>query len=644
MSLPAQKKAEIISFTDLSGGVNLNDPAISLRNNEVANALNVRFDASGFGRHGGAENLTTKDDCDDYLDGLFTHCEVDGTKHLYTAFGNKLYEVNTTTGELTELFSIGGTGECWGGSHFGTFYMANGASVVKVEGSTASRVGIAPPSGVTATGYTSGGSLPDGVYKIYACYARKVSGLNILYSKGQLVANVTISGGGGNGHVRLENFANSSDGQVNNKVAFMTDADDSTYYQYGETDDNSTLLIDIVDDSNKQNAITYSAYAANNNLPENFEYLLAFDNRIWGVVGNVLYYSLKSAPNATYNLERFPALNKIEYPYQITGLFTIGKHLCINTACHGVIIQPEADINARYEHIEQKESFKYMRSVADWRGGKIGLTHDKLGFFSPVTLKFEEWDYGVNIRPVLNKIWTTSSENFQPCGITVRRPDRIEYLLSFRDTSVNEVCNNRTWVLNLSGTEFLSRKQFVAPWECVGRGFNYVAADCENNLYFGQSFDGSSTIYTEDDQNTTHVGIYDDDGAYIDSSENMAMSLLTRVINKNLFTKTSIENIRGLYTIKDSITIDIFIADNQSRNSFQTVTVEDAAMSQSLWGSMIWGEDNWASEGDQQDEIKVDDGVFGYTWYLKIAQSANDKDLSVRQIDVLTLLETGRGI
>jgi hypothetical protein len=643
MTLPADKKLQLVDFSDCSGGVNLVDPAISLPDSQCADALNLKFKKRGFSRHMGCENLTAKDACTDYLRGLFAHETVSGTDYLYTAFGGKLYSISKTTGALTELYDLTGTEEFWAGSHFGTFYAANGASVIKVEGTTASPVGIVAPSGTTAAGATSGGSLADGTYGIYVCYSRKISGLNVLFSKGQLVSSVTISGGGGNGKITFSNFANSSDGQVNNKVVFMTDADGSTFYQYHETDNNTTTSFDITSDSAKNNSITYTAFASTNDRPGNLTFLFAFDNRLWGVINNVLYYSLKSAPNSTYNLERWPALNKIEYPYRITGLFSIGKHLCINTAGNGIIIQPNADVTARYEHIETRESFKYMRTVADWRGGKIGLTNDKVGFFSGETFQFEEWDYGVNIRPILKEIWAAPSTNFQPVGITLRREDRIEYALSLRDTRVNLTNNNRTYVLNLSRTMFVNRDQYRAPWEIVGRGFNYACVDDDNTAYFGQSFNGSSTIYKELTTATTEVGIYSDTGTYLDEAANMPALWQSRTVLKNLFAKQIIETVRKLISIKADLSVGIFIADDQSRSATQEMTVQEAGLNQSVWDTMLWG-DNWSSEGDQMAEVKAYDGEFGYTWYLRLEQTANDVEFNVSIINVLVTNETGRGI
>lgn len=627
----------------MSGGVNVTDPAVSLRPNEVRDCLNARLLLRGFERWPGAENLPAHGVVTDFFRGEFHHSEVDGTDHLFTVFGGKLYEINKSTGAKTELYDMTGSGEAWGGSHFGTFFCANGSSVVKVEGSTAYQVGITPPTGVTAAGATSGGSLADGTYKLYAAYARRVSGVNVLYSTGQSIADVVISGGGGNGKITISNFANSGDGQVGNKVIFMTDAGGSTYYQYHQTEDNTTTTFDIVDASNKQTAITYTAYSQPSARPGNFTFLFAHNNRLWGIIGNVLYYSMKATPTNTYNLERFRPLDYIKYPYQLTGIFAVGKHLCLNTAENGVIVQPLADVTAPYEHLEQRQSFKYMRTVGDWRGGKIGVTNDRVGFFDPTTMQFEEWDYGKNIRPALTQIWANATSDFQPCGITYRRADRIEYQLSFRDTRVGSYNNNRTYALNLSRTTFLDAENFKAPWEIVGRGFNYVCVDGDNTLFMAQSRDSAGTVYKEDSTSTTEVGIYDDDGSYISTAQNMRMWVTTRTVLKNLFTKQVIDNIRGLYRIAAPITVGVYIADDSSKSVTQEISLADAAMEESLWGTMVWG-DNWAGEDEQMDEIKIYDGVHGYTWYLKLSQTGDDSDCVVTQLDVLLKNATGRGI
>lgn len=645
MSLAASKKDDVISFADLTEGVNINDHAISLNPNQLSDSLNVILLKRGFKRHPGAVNVTAKGACTDYFRGMYHHSNLSGTNFLYEVHGGKVYSVNKTTGALTELYNMTGQGEIWASSSNGKLFMCNGTAVIKIEGATAYRVGIAAPSGVTATGSTSGGSLADGVYKLYASYARRVSSTDVLYSKGQAISDVTISGGGGAGKITIAGFSNSSDTQVGNKVIWMTTADGSTYYLYDSTGDNTTLTWDITSATPDNTAITYDAYAMNNDLPGAFTFLFIMDKRVFGVIDNIIYYSMKGATE--YDLERFPTKNNITYPYKITGLFACGGHLCINTAENGVIIQPNADVTAKFEHIEQFTSFKYMRTVAEWSGNKIGMTSDRIGVFRSDTLKFEPFDYGFNIKKVLQRVWVKDDSNHIPCGQVYRRDNRNEYQLSLMDTDVNETNNNRTYILNLSRTIFQNIDNYKTPWEIVGRGYNYSAVDSSNTLFMAQSFNGSSTIYKELSTHSTEVGLYKDAGTYLDTATDMSMHITTRVISKNMFTKMIIENLRVLFKSSKISNILVTIEDDPAK--LITQNTEAYSYGQTLWDAFNWAATNettpvWSAENLMQYEFKGDLGVFGYSWSLKFSQTADDIDFMVAEIDVKVTSETGRGI
>jgi hypothetical protein len=637
MSLPAGKKLKIISFSDLSAGININDPAVSLRDTECADALNAIFLKNGWKRWPGAKNLTAKGAISGSLRGLFNHRETNGTGHLFCVFGGGLYEIDRSSGALTLLYDMGGDSPAWGCSQKGVFFCTNGSSTVKVEGSTAYRVGIAAPAGATVTAATSGGSLADGVYDIYLGYYREVGGAQVLYSKGYYVGQKTISGGGGAGKFTVAAEAAFADPQVTGRVIWMASPGVSTYYLWKTNAGNGAF--DVTDSTPENSALTYSAYAASNDLPGALTFLMAFDNRLWGLIDNVMYYSNKGA--TVYDYEIWQPTSFVAYPFQANGLFSCGRHLCVNTVENGVIVQPNADVGARFEHFEQKTSFKYMRTVDDWSGNKIGWATDRIGVFSKDTFTFEPWDYGYNIKSKLVTADANVNSEAYPCGVVGRRNNRNEYLLSFLDTRVNEQCNNRTWVLNLSRTGFYDIDNYKTPWEQVGRGFTFVCRDADNVLFFGQSKVGEATVYIENGNNAKEIGIYGDSGEYIDTATAMRMYVLSKTVRENMFTKMIIENIRALIRILETGTMLITIQDNPTQTISQLTDV--SAVGVVLWDNFNWG-DNWTNANLNQYEYKADCGVFGYTWNLKFSQEADDIDLEVSQFDVLVTAETGRGI
>jgi len=635
MGLPANKKQKLYSLATITGGVNINDPATSLPDSQASVALNIMFGKTGFTRWCGCQNLTEKDAIAGYLRGLAHSAEISGTNHLFTMCGGKLYEVNVSTGALSSaLYDATGTGEMYGGVHWGKFFATNGAKTFKVEASTAYQIGITPPSAGNVAA-AAGGTLPDGVYKVCMAYARKESGLNVLYSQGYLVGSVTL--GGGNNTVAVTNFANSADAQVNNKVIFMTLANGTTYYYFAETGNNTTTSISISSDTSN-NAITYEKDLLPSGLPAAFTRMICFDNRIFGVLGNRLYYSLKSY--SPYDIERFPSGNYIDYPFQITGLFTLGRYLYLNTADNGIMIQNVDDLGSRFEHIEKRVSFKFLRTIVDWNGGKLGLTKDGLGFFDGE--KFQDFDYAYNIRPAIQTMYTTADANFQPVAIVINRGNRKEYHLSFRNTTINSTNNNRTYVLNLSQTFYQDSQNFRTPWEVIGRGFNYVAMNSSGGVYYGQSFLNSSTIYQELQTHTTQKGIYDDTGTYLDAATNMTIAFSTKTFNENMFTKVIIGEAAILAQLGSVAKLSVNIADDPSKVISQDTDVSSYASA--TWDNFLWDESLWSVESQQRVPLKGKQGVFGYAWYATFSQTADDPTFTLSSIDLLLTTETGRGI
>jgi hypothetical protein len=662
MTGPLNSKTDrgIITIEDLSGGLNNNDPALTISDNEVADCKNAKFLKKGYERWPGTEPLTVQNAINDYIRGEFTHGEADGTQHLYKVHGGKLYEVSKSDGSLTELYELTGQGEAWGVSSHGTFFCSNGSGMCKIEGTTAYRVGIVPPSGVVATGQTSGGNLPDGVYKLYASYARvePVAGVDtdVLYSQGEELTNVTISGGSGNGSIDISNFLNSSDPQVGNKVIWMTRANLSVYLKWKTTGDNTTESFTITDADPENSLITYGAKAKDNGLPPDLDYLFAFDNRLFGIVNNILRWSRKGYTK--YDLDRWPAVNSRLISYRMTALFGCEKHLCLNTEQNGIMLLPFADVNAKIEHFEQQTSFEYVRTVSKWNGNLIGMTRDRIGLFNKETFTFDPWDYGYNIRPFLNRIWQDDGANNRPCGIVHRRDNRMEYMLSFKDNAVNNSNNNRTLILNLSRTYYIDIDRNKTPWELLGRGFNYVVKDTDNILYFAQHIEGAGTIYKELSNHTYEKGIFNDSGNYLTENTDMETFVITKTFIKDVWTKQIIEQARSLLQTTDPSTLLVTIKDDPSKTISQSTTSD--ALGVNKWSNdaettedaMVWAADDddgtnedrkWSTEAIRLYYYKGKSGINGYTWNMKFSQTSDEIDFYLQQLSMYLTNVTGRG-
>lgn len=630
MSLPQDKKTKIYTLGNWSGGVNKNDPRSSIGDDQLYDCLNVVLNKKGVKRWCGCKGVTAKDAIDDYLRGMYYSYEIDGTAHLLAMWGGNCYEIDPSDGTIgASIYATGGTGELWGATHWGKFYGCDGTKVFKVVDGVGYQVGISPPVAGTSAA-AAGGSLPPGVYKIMIGYALKNSGLNVLYSQGFALGNVTLSGG--NGTIAISNFANSSDPQVNNKVVWMTLAGGTTYYFFYETNNNTSTSFNITSDSAYQNAIVYEQFALPSGLSVAFTSMIIADNRIIGILGNRAYFSMKSTNG--FDIERFPALNYIDYPYQLNGLFSIGNYVYFNTVDNGIIIQSLDDIGSKFEHKEKRLSFKFMRTVVNWKGGKFGFTGDGLQFFNGET--FEEFDYSINIRPVIKNMYSTADSNFQPYACLVSRDNRLEYHLSFRDTSIGSLNNNRTYVLNLSQTVYQDNINFKTPWEIIDRGFNYAACSSTGQWYFGQSYIGSSTIFKELTTHTTQQGFYDGSGIYLTEATNMNFVIVGKTMFENLFSKVIFEQIRMLIQCNEIQRLGIVIADTVEMES-----IHDVVSTEQLDWDVDWDVD-WIAEKPFLAIAKIKDGTFGYSWYFKHDNTSDDINFEMSSIQILSTIETGR--
>lgn len=510
-----------IRISDLSDGLNTADPASDvgrrfLSNNgrkQVADALDFMLHTKKQrpGSDGASGIFTT------YCRGLGTYLRHDGTEYLLSMSGGKLYSHLTTSPYTkTELYDLGGSGEAYFADYLDICVVCNGNEVVKVEGASAYQLGIAAPTGASVAAQ-SGGTLPDGAYKVIVGYARTVDSSNVLYSRGQDLGTVTLSGG--NNTVRVT-FPNSSDSQVNNKVVWMTDAAGTVYYFYHETGDNTTATVDVSSATSKNSALLYSTQAQRNYAVPDFEHILFHNGYLYGSVDNTLYRSLRAG--SRYDLERFDTRaaggNTADYPFEITGLFAIGLDVFLNTPA-GIFRLPNGDIDAEYDHVEKSDAFKWMKTLAPWNGGVIGLTNQKhaLAFFDGQ--KFFPHDLAQDIKPDIDAIYDDYNTDLPPSACIYRRSDRTEYHLLYKKNSITPNHHSRRAILNLNSVQFLQETRVRASWETWSNGAAYMVVDNDNKWYCAQSLADDGCIYIEHasqnrDKNIYRAGTLETDAEY----------------------------------------------------------------------------------------------------------------------------------
>jgi hypothetical protein len=612
------KKEVDYSITSLEDGMNNTDPAVDVGRRYVSRS--PRYQVAGcldFMLHKkmqrpGSQSITHS--FTNYICGLGTYLRHSGTEYLLAMSGGKLYSVDKTAGTLTELYDLTGTGEAWFQDYLDICIVANATAVVKVEGTNCYQLGIAAPSGVTAAA-VSGGSLDDGVYKIYVSYARKVSGSNVLYSQGQVIGDVTC--GAGKNTIRFT-FANSSDAQVNNKIIWMTDADGAVWYFYHETDDNTTTSIDVADTSARSTSLLYQTLAQYNYSVPAFEFICVHNGYLYGSVDNTLYRSLQAG--SRYDLERFDTSatgNNAEYPFDILGIHTLGEHLYLDTVA-GMIMIPYGDITAQYKLIEG-EYFLYPRTVIAWGGGLLGLTAKKIGFFDGNN--FFAHDIGQSIKPEIAKVLSGANTNTLPCGALYRRSDRAEYHLGYYDTSVSGGVNNRRLVLNLDKLAFYEGNKVSAPWESWSSGANYIVVDNDGTMFWAQSAETGGTIVKplttrNVDQNTWVAGTYTAESVY-------GWQFTTGTFLTSIKGMVRWNELRIFAVMAAEFNVAIYIEKWPSIGASSSVNPEYESTPR--YGIARYGVNRYAPEGPIHRRTRLKKNLKGYAVYMVFSQTEEDK-------------------
>lgn len=630
------KKEINIGIADVADGLNTVDPDSEVGAKYTGRGRNQVIDCLDIMLHTKRQRPGSNGQSgvfSQYCRGVGTYLKHDGTEYLLSVSGGKLYRHTTIDPPFTkaELFNMTGDGEAWFADYRDICVVCNGTNVVKVEGTVAYQLGIDAPSGASVAA-VAGGSLADGTYNVYAGYARKVSGSNVLYSRGESLGEVTLSGGDNTIRVTIPD---SSDGQVNNKVVWMTDAGGTTYYFYGETDNNTSASIDIADATDKNTALLYSAQAQRNYDVPAFEYILFHNGYLYGSVENTLYRSLRAG--SRYDLERFDTRsigNNAEYPYEIQGIYALGQDVYLNTP-GGIIRVPGGDIDAEYDEIPGY--FKYPRTVQPWNGGLIGLTLQGLFFFDGT--KMLPYDLAQDVKPQIQRIYDGYSANFRPCAAIYRRDNRLEYHLSYKDNTVSTTHHNRRLVLNLDTVQFLQESRVAAAWELWSNGAAYMAVSNDNVWYCVQHTNTDGCMYKEHtsakrDQNIYKVGTLETDQEY-----GFTMQLGRFIPDIRGITRWDRARLYAAYSAPITITVD---ASEWPDNAINAQTLNAVSDGSPRYGVARYGVDRYAPEGPIHKKTGLSRALKSKGVRVTISQTGEDKTLQLYEVHIHGVLTISR--
>ena len=512
--------------------------------------------------------------------GPFTYIHADGTETMITVSNEVIYSVNKSAGTKTQIGTISGTGECYAVNAAGKLWIVNGTDFVKVEDDlSVYRVQIVAPTGTSATGVNSGGTLAAGVYGVYVAYARVNSAGQYFYSLPYQFTNVTIIGSTG-----LINFVvpASTDTQVTHKVIFMTDANGAVPYFYGVFT-NATLTFTISNAATRNEAILMSTVsAANQILPITPDSIFHFNDSlfVWDSNTHTVYWSLKTDINP-FDLERFLAQNFRTLSMAINAVFSTGGNLHFNHIGNGVSTAVGGDMSSVIKNTDRDFWFLDCKTpegksnICMHRGRAFGLTNDGFRFYyysSDVSTNFSE-DVSFHIKPDVNKIY--QGLGILPCAIINRRSGkRTEYRFSYCNYDYNSQTNNDQRVFNLDFANDGTNPRYT--WECWENGFAGMAIVDENWYGLQNGNDGQAQIVKE--SGVSDLNCYSRTGTYLQTSLVKQLYIFSRMNIDNLDSITVWGTPYALATCTGTIAGNIVLFDlNYRKFSFSITGVNNSS-------------------------------------------------------------------
>lgn len=625
--MPASLKEIKIDFADCSGGMNTANPPNSIRANQVQLAKNVMLTRKGFKRCPGFAGLSTSPTFGERARLLGSYFRSDGDSILIGVAGGKVYSIDKSTNAATELMEITGDGEAWGDSFQDKYFIANGTNCIKIEGSSAYKLGITPPSGCGATA-VAGGSLAAGDYVIYVSYARSTN----LYSYAESVGTITLSGG--NGTLRIT-IPNSTDPQVTDKVIWVLAPGDSNIYYYGHTGDNTTTSIDITSNSAQDTTKNYRILGEQSVAPSALQGLIIFNQSLYGWINNVLYKSLPAT--TVYDLERWPDIT-YTFPYKILSLFDVGDgHLYVNTN-RGVYRLPNGDMDVPYQRITKRLYFKYPRTVArtDGLSYVIGLTNDGVRTFDGNGFSI---DLSKDVKNYIDNIYNSGS-SFVPCGVIYNRDIRTEYRLSFCDKTIAITSNNRQLVLNMDTLYWANNIEYNAAWEIWDGGFSYATVDSYSGLYMLQTTAVGSQVIKDNLPTTTDINIYNTNANFITTATAKTKDVKSRVVVPDITYILTWEGLWLYYKLRASAKADVYVYDELNLNDEYTVATTNNEVS--TFGTAVFGASVFTTSQPRIQRCKPMQTIKGSAFYFRFYQTGDDKDMEVYEITAYGTMENSR--
>jgi hypothetical protein len=623
-------KDKVIDISDMSGGKNNARLHNAIADNEVFDCYNAILDQRGYRRAPGLLGIDTEPALPTYCRMLDFYKKSTGAESLYAVSNSKLNLVAVAGGALTEKYSLAAGTEAYGENFKGKYFLNCGDELIKIESNdTAYKVGIAAPTGASAIAAGSSGTLDAGDYIVYVSYARKVSGVVVLYSYPQTVGTVTISGTQG---IQVT-CANSADPQVSCKVVWIIEPSGTTAYYYYLNDDNTTTVFTINDASQKNIFLNMAVEAVSNYPIPAFDSINFFDGRMLGWKGQKLYWSIKSG--TVYDLERFPQENYREFGHDIISCFEVNETLYVNTV-GGLYKILDGDVASKAPKIAGSLHFVSQRLHEVYKGVCWGVTNDGVRYFDGTNWSM---DLSKNIKQDIDRLISGMATNYYPClKIYSRIGKRTELQISYRDTLKSSINNTTRLILNLDSLYLESELVYKTAWETFSGGCNYMAVSNDGTLYMAQNRSGAGAqILKEVTNDVADKYVYSETGAYLTALTDKECYVVTKAFVIDIIGITIFDSLHLLALLNGTLSVSFSIFD---RDVKYTDTVSKKNANPILFSKPILFPVVLPGIIPVCDKIKLPGGnMKGKMIYLKISQLANDPTFTMHEIKIHGTLE-----
>lgn len=582
------------SVVFLDGGLNSNFPISTIPDNESPDCLNVSFERGAVQTREGFTKLASTMLATAPFDGLFTRHDYNSSETMIAAIGGTFYDLQgdsfVTVGSGQSVYT-GGTRLCHT-EYENHLFVGNGSiTPYKYNGADFTRHGCYPPT-ATMTAATDSTGVLSGDYNY------KITWVNTgLVESDVGPETATFAAAAEAVAITSIPVAPQSYG-VSARYIYRTEAGGTEYKYVDSINDNTTSsYTDNIADA----ALGVTA-PTDNGIPPLYEFSVTHQDRIFcndPANRNYVWYSEITNP----------------YVFKVTNFDTFGDH------SQDIVKGLEVRDNGILVYGAKTKTLWYMPDTdpANWLKITLNDAYGSMSPFGSVAIKdsvvFPAVEYGkfvgfgeikgAALQPNVTFLTVQSSGSSLMTDKIKDQMDTVQtgYLANITSIvyqekvfisvtyGIGETTNNRIYVVDYSISN-LSRKQkyTIVPWT----GINASTFTIYNgNLYFGSS-DSSGYVYQMVD------GTYNDDGNAIDSYYNTKE--FTGFKGDENFNKDW-RYLRMLVDKAGDWYMNVYFIEDSDTGAGISKSI-NLNPGGSLWGSMMYGRDDWGG-GQNQEDIKV---------------------------------------